>query len=48
MEAWQRADNDGFDRDLDTLASRLLEAQREHLIANGETKDCRVARKLHR
>lgn len=48
MEAWQRADNDGFERDLDALASRLLEAQREHLIAGGETKVCRDARKLHR
>jgi len=47
-EAWQRADNDGFERDLDALALRLLEAQREHLSSGGETKDCRAARRLHR
>lgn len=49
-ETWQRADNDGFERDLDVLASMLLESRRNQLpgTANGETEDCRIARKLYR
>jgi len=49
-ETWLRVDNDGFERDVDELASKLFEARRKQLPnhASGETEDCRRARKLHR
>mmetsp|Transcript_3528 Transcript_3528/g.10395 ORF Transcript_3528/g.10395 Transcript_3528/m.10395 type:complete len:473 (-) Transcript_3528:195-1613(-) len=52
-EPWQRVDNEGFEQDLDALASRLLETRRMQISIpengeTGETEDCRVARRLHR
>lgn len=48
-ETW-RTENDSFDRDLDALASRLLETRQVQLagMADGETKECRKARLMHR
>lgn len=46
-EAWQRADNNGFDHDIKTLASKILETRRKQQPASHEPDDCRVARKIY-